>query len=140
MQPLDLSKQPPRSPKVELDGLVMLARTIDKLRASLPSGNMGAYKIEGFSQRMLEAVGISEEQLREAVAQAQSDRDVVDWLRAHADWAKLVEASNAICHRNLDDVDRVKFAQRYPIVTKKPELYYLVDVLDADDADMFARR
>ncbi len=140
MQPLDLSDHPPRSPKAELDGLVMLARTIDKLRASLPGGTMGVYKIQGFSQRILDAIGVSEDQLREVVANAKSDQDVVDWLRAHVNRQRFVEVSNLIRHRNLDDVDREKFAERYPIIKKKPELYYLVDVLDADDAEMFAER
>ncbi|MBV8689631.1 MAG: DUF5069 domain-containing protein, partial [Candidatus Eremiobacteraeota bacterium] len=65
MEPLDLSKAPPRSPKLQLDGLVMLPRTIDKLRASLPGGNLGPYRIQGFSQRMLDAIGVTEGQLRE---------------------------------------------------------------------------
>jgi hypothetical protein len=34
MEPLDLSAAPPRSPRVMLDGLAMLARTIDKTRAA----------------------------------------------------------------------------------------------------------
>ncbi len=139
MEPLDLSKHPPRSPKVELEGLVMLARTIDKLRASLPGGNMGVYKIEGFSQRMLDAIGVSEQELRDVVAKAKTDRDVVDWLRSRIDWEKAVEVSHRIRGRSLDDVDRDDFAQRYPVITKKPELHYLVDVLDADDDEMFSR-
>ncbi|MBV9971796.1 MAG: DUF5069 domain-containing protein, partial [Candidatus Eremiobacteraeota bacterium] len=68
MEPLDLSKRPPRSPKLELDGLTMLPRTIDKIRATLPGGNLGPYRIAGFSQRMLDAIGVTEEQLRDAVA------------------------------------------------------------------------
>ncbi len=139
MEPLDLSKHPPRSPKVELDGLVMLARTIDKLRASLPGGNVGVYKIAGFSQRMLDAIGVSEQELRDVVASAKTDTDVVDWLRSRIDWGKAVDASNRIRGRNLDDVDRNEFAERYPVIKKKPELHYLVDVLDADDAEMFSK-
>ncbi|MBC5824706.1 MAG: DUF5069 domain-containing protein [Candidatus Eremiobacteraeota bacterium] len=140
MQPLDLSKHPPRSPKVELVGLVMLARTIDKLRAGLPGGNMGVYTIAGFSQRILDAIGVSEGQLREVVKDAQNDEDVVEWLQAHVDRNRLIEVSDLIRRRSLDDVDREKFADRYPIIKQKPELYYLSDVLDADDAEMFSTR
>jgi hypothetical protein len=42
----------------------MLARTIDKLRATLPGGNIGAYSIPGFSARMLSAIGVSEDDAR----------------------------------------------------------------------------
>lgn len=139
MENLDLRTRPPRSPKVELDGLVMLARTIDKLRASLPGGNVGVYKIDGFSQRMLDAIGVSEKELRDVVADAKDDSDVVGWLRSRIDWAKAVEVSNRIRGRNLNDVDREDFSERYPVVKTKPELHYLVDVLEADDAEMFSK-
>jgi len=86
------------------------------------------------------SVTIEDVEVREVVASAQTDQDVVDWLRGRADWQKLVEASDVIRHRNLDDVDRQKFAERYPIITKKTDLYYLMDILDADDAEMFAAR
>ncbi len=141
VEPLDLSKQPPRSPKVELDGVVMLARTIDKLRASLPGGNMGVYKIEGFSQRMLDAIGVSEVQLRDVVAKAETDEDVAKWLRAQTDRAKLEEVSTLIRNRNIDDVtDLEKFKERYPILKKRPDIYHLTDMLEADDAEMFGEQ
>ena len=42
MTPLDLTKQPPRSPRAPLGhlDLVMAARTVDKIRATLPGGNI----------------------------------------------------------------------------------------------------
>lgn len=140
MEPLDLSKRPPRSPKEELDGLVMLPRTIDKVRATLPGGDLGPYAIRGFSQRMLDAIGVTEDALRDAVAQAKSDQDVADWLRAHADTSAYPAYSTLIRNRSLDDLeDRAAFAKRYPIIEKRPDLYYLTDVLEADDAEMFPR-
>ncbi len=47
MEPLDLSSYPPRSPRERLAGCMFLARTVDKLRAQLPEGNLGAYVIDG---------------------------------------------------------------------------------------------
>ncbi len=140
MQALDLTKQPPRSPKEELDGLVMLPRTIDKLRASLPGGNMGAYQIPGFSESMLEAIGVSEDELRDAVEQASSDEDVVVWLRGHADKSKYREFSERMRNRTLNDLENpARFRERYPIVNERPDLHYLMDVLEADDRQMFAK-
>lgn len=140
MEPLDLSKAPPRSPKVQLDGLAMLPRTIDKIRASLPGGNMGVYRIKGFSERMLETIGVTEEQLREAVATAKSDDDVAEWLREHAATGKYAEFNNYILTRSVDDVtDKAAFMERYPILKKRPDIHYLADMLEADDAEMFAK-
>jgi hypothetical protein len=36
MRPIDLTIQPPRSPYQKMEGLYMMPRTIDKLRAKLP--------------------------------------------------------------------------------------------------------
>ncbi len=138
MEPLDLTKRPPRSPREELDGLVMLPRTIDKLRATLPGGNPGAYNIAGFSERVLETIGITETQLRDVVADAPDDRAVVAWLRENADTSKYAEISERLRARSLDDVaDKGAFIERYPIIKKRPDLHLLFDVLDADDADTF---
>ena len=55
MDALDLTKQPPRGPRELLPtlDLLMIARTVDKLRATLPGGNLGSYQIPGFSTRLL---------------------------------------------------------------------------------------
>ena len=60
MEPLDLTQRPPRSPRLLLGDLelLMIGRTVDKLRATLPGGNIGLYKIDGFSSRLLKAMGI----------------------------------------------------------------------------------
>lgn len=141
MEPLDLTKRPPRSPKLQLDGLAMLPRTIDKLRATLPGGSRGVYKIDGFSQRMLDKIGVTEGQLREAVAAAKTDDDVAAWLRKNADTSKYAEFNEYILNRSVDHVtDKGAFFERYPILKKRPDIYYLADMLEADDEEMFAKR
>jgi len=54
MEPLNLETAAPRSPYVQLGGLYMLARTVDKVRATLPGGNLGLYRMAGFSAELLE--------------------------------------------------------------------------------------
>lgn len=138
MEPLDLTKAPPRSPKVQLDGLAMLPRTIDKLRATLPGGNPGVYKISGFSETLLDTIGVKEDDIREAVRRAESDDDVAKWLREHADTGKYAGFNEYILKRSVDDVkDKAAFMERYPILKKRPDIYYLADMLEADDAEMF---
>jgi hypothetical protein len=141
MEPLDLTKAPPRSPWVKLGGCYMLARTIDKLRASLPGGNIGPYRIPGFSERLMKSLGIEEEELRTIVARASSDDEVLKWVQARCDTSKFEELNQRLATRRICDLDDVPaFKQRYPIVAEKgfPDDTVLFDLLDKDDAAMFA--
>lgn len=89
MEPLDLRIFPPRSCYAELDGLMLMPRTIDKLRAQLPGGNAGRYfingRMKGISGYLLERLGIGESELLEAVRQAPTEDGVALWLRERTD-------------------------------------------------------
>ena len=71
MEPLDLTVRPPRGCYEELDGLMFMPRTIDKIRAMLDGGKKGEYiinaQVTGISGFLLERLGITEAELREAV-------------------------------------------------------------------------
>ena len=137
MEPLDLTKAPPRSPRERLDGLTMLPRTIDKLRATLPGGNPGVYGITGMSGRLLEWLGVDEEAMRAAVAAAKDDDEVAAWLRAHTDASQYPEFNERTENRAVTDIpDRARFAANYPWWAEGgPRL--MVDVLEEDDRRMF---
>lgn len=141
MQPLDLSKQPPRSPHVKISGIMVLARTIDKMRAALPGGNMGPYRIPGFSTRMLDAVGINVDDLQAEVARAGSEDEVVEWVRAHADPAKFDEINKTLAARSVNDIDpeRIEyFRSNYPHYAEvKSGL--IADIIEHDDAKMYGQ-
>ncbi|MFY9720272.1 MAG: DUF5069 domain-containing protein [Candidatus Cybelea sp.] len=98
MNALDLTKQPPRSPRELLPGLdlLMAARTVDKMRATLPGGNIGSYQITGLRSRLLERLGIVESALREAVANAASDDAVARWIAAHSEAGRYAEINAAL--------------------------------------------
>jgi hypothetical protein len=51
MTPLNLTKQPPRSPRGELGRLCMLPRMIDIARAKLPGGDIGQYQMGRGNER-----------------------------------------------------------------------------------------
>lgn len=139
MEPLDLETQPPRSPHVQLGGLYMLARTIDKLRATLPGGNLGSYRIAGFSAQLLEKLGTPEDALRDVVARETSDDDVASWVQKHSNPANYdginAEQANQIVG---DRLNRPDFVERYPFVTTLPPQTTLFEMLDIDDGGMFA--
>jgi hypothetical protein len=78
----DLTKYPPRSPRVKLGGYVILPRMLDKGRALL-AGLQGEYHYNcPLDQRFLDFVGIDAEALKAVLPQ--SDTDVLAWINANA--------------------------------------------------------
>lgn len=140
MDALDLTLRPPRSPRRLLGNLdlLMIARTVDKLRATLPGGNLGCYQIAGFSKRLLDELGISEDALREVVARAASDDEVAQWIADNSDPSRYEAINVALEERKIAHrLDDEKFVERYPIVKTLPPETRLLDMLVADDAEMF---
>ena len=91
MAPLDLTAHPPRSPYQKTEGLFMLPRTIDKLRAQLPGGKIGKYTVRGSSSLLpglslvlLGGIGVTEDRLFEVVREASSEDQIQPWLRQNA--------------------------------------------------------
>src|SRR6187549_3267201 len=75
----DLTNHPPRSPRVRLGGLVILARMIDKCRATLASKN-GEYHYNcPLDRRCLEFLKLSADALRAEVALGKSDGEILEW-------------------------------------------------------------
>jgi hypothetical protein len=142
MEALDLTRQRPRSPQTLLDDLelLMMARTVDKIRATLPGGNLGVYWMTGFSERMLEALGIEEEALRQAVASASSDKDVAQWVRENSDPSRYEAINVAMQERKIADMlHDDAWVARYPIVKRLPPEMSLFDMLIEDDAEIFGK-
>jgi hypothetical protein len=142
MDALDLTKRPPRSPR-ELLGdleLLMAARTVDKLRATLPGGNLGEYQITGFSSSLLNALGISEATLRGVIASARSDAQIASWIREHSDPQRYAEINAKLEGRTVGErLNDPEFVARYPIVRRLSPETSRLDMLVADDAEMFAK-
>jgi len=143
MEPLDLRAQPPRSPYAELDGLMLLPRTIDKLRASLPGGNTGDYYIngviKGISGYLLERLGITEEELRDTVARAADEEEVAAWLRTRSDASQYPAINETLRRiRPKHAEDPAVFAEIYAeTLAKNPHLERIVDIVEADDLRIF---
>jgi hypothetical protein len=139
MDPLDLSKQPPRLPRTEIDGIIFLPRSIDKARAYLDGGNRNGYNIPGVTGGMLERFGISNDDFVAAVGVASNDADVVAFVRRHAsqrtvdEWNAFVEAREPRGNRNLPEVLEI-----YPWLKEHPGLRLVLDILAEDDRRIFA--
>ncbi|HEY5425891.1 MAG TPA: DUF5069 domain-containing protein [Candidatus Tumulicola sp.] len=143
MEPLDLRARPPRSCYAELDGLMLVPRTIDKLRGRLAGGHAGAYfinsKIKGISGYLLERLGIDEGELLEIVRTSEDEDGVARWLRGRTDgsrYAAINASLRRIKPKHAEDPEY--FAQEYAqTLTAHPELEYIVDIVDADDRRIF---
>jgi hypothetical protein len=142
MDALDLRKQPPRAPRTLLPGLnlFMIARTTDKLRVTLPGGNIGDYKIAGFSERVLKGLDIDESAMRDAVAAAKDDAAVAAWVAAHTDASRYDAINAAMSARTIADIiDDRELMAKYPVYATLPPETPLIDALAADDRAAFAK-
>lgn len=141
MEALDLTKRPPAHPRTPLGDLdvPMLARTVDKLRAEQAGGDIGAYQIDGFSSRTLEMLGVDLEDLRDEVERAKSNEQVATWIRAHTTPERCKAVAEHFERQTLEArLARPGFLDRYPAAKNMSPNDNMLDVLAADDRDMFA--
>jgi Domain of unknown function (DUF5069) len=138
MEALDLSLAPPRAPRAELAGVVFLPRTIDKVRATLPGGALGAYNVEGFSTMMLDALEIPSDAFVAAVRDAADDADVAAFVATQTT-AERIDAWNTLIRERLPRAgDRAAAIAAYPWLQEYTELPKALDVLAEDDRRHFA--
>lgn len=85
----DLTRHPPRSPRVRLGGFVHLPRLLDKCRAHL-AGLAGAYEFPcPLDRRFLAFVGITPEDFLEAVRGGRGDTAMLAWVRERMNPVRL---------------------------------------------------
>jgi hypothetical protein len=119
-------------------GFFFLPRTVDKLRAELPGGNMGQFVNHdtGFSAFVVRRLGLDMNEFREAVAQAPDEEAIVAWLRERVD-PGAAPALNAKLEtfvvERMTPEDQVLVRSRHPVMEQRPELSKVLDILDADD-------
>jgi hypothetical protein len=147
MSPLDLTQHPPRPCRAELDGIVFLPRAIDKVRAALPGGKLGSYlnlkeEIPTLSGLFYRRMHVSHEEFTAAVASAETDADVAAWLRTRIDdraVEKFTAQLLAIRLGGIPEEGRPAVRAYYPGAAEASDDMLLVDLIDADDAAMFAQ-
>jgi hypothetical protein len=80
----DLTKQPPRSPRVRLGGYAILPRCLDKGRATL-GGKNGEYHFAcPLDHEFLDFAGIDPEALKKELAAGKGDGEILEWVQANA--------------------------------------------------------
>ncbi|GAC1404500.1 MAG: hypothetical protein NVSMB64_07820 [Candidatus Velthaea sp.] len=142
MTPLDLRAHRPRSTRATLLGFYLLPRTIDKLRAELPGGNMGAYLNHdtGFSAYVVKRLGLDMDEFRAAVAAAPDEGAVEAWLAARVDPAAAPALNGKLesfVVARMSAADQALIRERHPVMAQRPGLSVILDVLDAEDEAAF---
>ncbi len=139
MTPLDLRENPPRGVRETILGCYFLPRTIDKLRAELPGGELGPFLNHdtGFSAYTVRRLGLDMNEFRDAVAAAPDEEAVIAWLAERID-PSAVPAVNAKLEtfviERMSPEDQQLVRERHPVLDKRPELSRLLDIINADDA------
>ncbi|HZR20114.1 MAG TPA: DUF5069 domain-containing protein [Verrucomicrobiae bacterium] len=135
----DLTKQPPRSPRVRLGGYATLPRMLDKGRAEI-AGKNGEYHYNcPLDQRLLTFLGLDAEALKKELAAGKSDGEILEWLQKHAKhkhsdpeicaWSDLAE------HRAPADVESREYFHELHRKTapKREDIATWFELLDVDD-------
>src|SRR5580700_4561570 len=81
---IDLTERPPRSFRVRLGGFVILARMLDKGRATLSKKNGEYVYNSGTDQHLVCFLGFDAEALLKELAAGKGDGEILQWVLANA--------------------------------------------------------
>ena len=137
---LDLSKEPPRSPRETLGGYVIAARVLDKCRAHL-NGTPGEYDFDCFMDNLFfDFTGIRAEDFKTFVATGASDEAVGEWIREHArqkEKVDIVKWNNRLRYSTPKDMpDRFQMFMEDYVAEHVPQhrpVYHVFDIFDLEE-------
>lgn len=105
---IDLTQRPPRSFRVRLGNYVILARMLDKGRATL-AGKNGEYKYNSATdQHFVKFLGFDPDALLKELAKGKGDGEILEWIRAHSKTPRApweIEAWSAFMEKRGPDSD-----------------------------------
>lgn len=112
MRAMDLTTDFPRSPRDELDGIMLLPRAIDKARAQI-EGKLGEYKYYGcrLNTRVFNTLGVTDEEFLDAVRRSPDDDAVVEWIREYVrpERDKVEKLNQWVLHNEPSANEREEF-------------------------------
>jgi hypothetical protein len=135
----DLTKVPPRSPRVRLGGYVILPRMLDKGRATI-AGKHGEYHYNcPMDQRFLNYVGINADALKKQLAAGKADGEILQWIEKNAKHkrseAEIAAWSAHAEQRAPADTESREFFHgiHAKLAPKREDISTWFDLLDVDD-------
>jgi Domain of unknown function (DUF5069) len=140
----DLTKEAPRSPRIRIGEYALMARMIDKGRASL-NGTAGEYHFAcPLDQRLFSYKGVIADDVKTVLASGASDDEILAWFSKHGDskradeiktWSDSVEAT-----RPYDNPDSKEwFAGECAALGLDPAKTTLFQYLETDDRASFKK-
>lgn len=141
----DLSKEPPRSPRLRLGGYALMARMIDKGRATI-AGTAGEYHFDCPLDNLLFSFKqVKGDEVRRILESGAGDTQVLGWFNSHGAeksaeeikaWSDEVEAA-----RPFEQPDKREwFEGECKRLGLDPARTTLFDYLEADDRRSFMHR
>jgi hypothetical protein len=142
---VDLTKEYPRSVRAQWQGVVQLARTIDKARAAA-SGTLGEYHYNcPMDQAVFAFLGIDHERLLDAIRSATSDAEIEAYTRPFVARKSVEEIDRWnqewLTHEPDNDRSRAAFIElRNVVAPDRPDVTAWADLLDLDEKRDVPRR
>ncbi len=139
--PTDLTKRPPRSPRVRLGGFVTLPRILDKCRATLAATN-GEYNYNcPLDRHFFDFTGLDANAFKTKAGTGASDAEMLDWVLANTKLhpAQIRAWSEWMTERTPSDVDGREFFHEVHrrIAPTRADVATWFDLLDVDDFASF---
>jgi len=135
----DLTQRPPRSLRVRLGGYALLARCLDKGRATI-NGKHGEYHYDcPLDQRFLEFAGIDAEALKKQLEAGKGDGEILEWINANAKHKRSdpeIKAWSDMADTRVpsDTESRAFFNDLHQkTAPKREDIQSWADLLDLDD-------
>jgi uncharacterized protein DUF5069 len=109
---MDLTRDYPRSPREQLDGIMLLPRAIDKARAQL-EGKLGEYIYYNcrLNLRLFNTLGVTEDEFLDAVRRSPSDDALLEWIQDYVrpERDKVEKMNQWVLHNEPKPEEREEF-------------------------------
>jgi hypothetical protein len=137
---MDLTKNFPRSPRQRVEGIAMLARTIDKARAK-EAGRLGEYIYDcPMDRKLFTTLATTQDEFSSVVSRSKGDEGVVAWLRQRTrPSADEIEAHNLAIEnwKPSSPQGRARFeAQRDLIAPGRSDAESWTDLIEIEEGRM----
>ncbi len=138
----DLIKEAPRSPHERLGGFAILARTIDKCRATI-AGTVGEYHFNcPLDKSLFSFKGIIGDDFKKFVETGATDNEIAEWVKKNGSpktGAEIKVWSDKVSNNNYSDKPENKvWLEGENKRLGLPKEGTLFDYLDADDKASFS--
>ena len=132
---MDLTNEFPRSPYEMMSGIVMLARTVDKVKADI-NGTQGEYHWDcPLSEAVFDFLGVTKDEFKAKVEELDSDEDIEAWANSVSKSKEEKEKFNSslIHSRPPESGEKREYFDSEKKRLGKSDMNTWFELLDADE-------